>query len=101
MLDGETIKVGGEDRVLPPLNWKACKKWFKAISEGKSYDPEIMSGMLHSALVRNYPELTEDQMDEALTPTEMLTAIPVLLKLSGFTSGETLGGSKKSRIGTH
>jgi len=103
MIDGETIKVGGEDKVLPPLNWKGCKKFFGAIAEGGLSlvtGAETMVEMVHTALVRNYPELTIDQLEENASPGEIMTAIPVLLRLSGFVQGETPGGSVESPIGT-
>ena len=97
MIDGETIKVGGEDKTIPPLNWKGCKKFYRAIAGGGLNDPEVgadaMSGIIYAALVRNYPELTQDQMEEAMTPGEVLAALPVVLRLSGFIQGEIQGGA--------
>jgi hypothetical protein len=88
MFEGKTIKVGGEDMVLPPLNWKAAKRFYKDIISGDINDPEkaidIMPDMLHAALVRNYPELTQAALEDIIAPGELLAAIPILLSVSGF-----------------
>jgi hypothetical protein len=88
MFEGITIKVGGEDMVLPPLNWKAAKRFYKDIISGDINDPEkaidLMPEMLHVALARNYPELTQAELEDTITPGELLAAIPQLLAVSGF-----------------
>jgi hypothetical protein len=102
MLEGETIKVGGEDKIVPPLNWKGCKKFYGIIASGglnSEAGADAMSGLIFAALVRNYPELTQDQMEDMMTPGEVMAALPVVLRISGFVAGETPGGSAKSRTG--
>ena len=103
MLEGETIKVGGVDKIVPPLNWKGCKKFYGVIASGalnSEAGADAMAGLIFAALVRNYPELTQDQMEEDMTPGEVMAALPVVLRLSGFVAGETPGGSAESQIGT-
>jgi hypothetical protein len=98
MIDGEKILVGGKEKVLPPLNWKACKKFFKEITGNKLNDadlgPDLMEELIHAALVRNYPEFTRENLEEDATFGEIKDALAILLRLSGFVPGETAGGSK-------
>jgi hypothetical protein len=95
MFEGITIKVGGEDMVLPPLNWKAAKRFYKEITTGEINDPDkaidLMPELLHAALVRNYPELTMAALEDAIAPGELLAAIPLLLSVSGFTQSQEGG----------
>ena len=103
MIEGETIKVGGEDRIIPPLNWKGCKKFYGAIASGQlnsETGAEAMSGLIFAALVRNYPDMTQDEMEEKMSPGEVVAALPIVLRLSGFVSGENPGGSGESPNGT-
>jgi len=88
MFEGIMIKVNGEDMVLPPLNWRATKRFYKDIISGDINDPakaiDLMPEMLHAALARNYPELTQDALEDIIAPGELLSAIPLLLSVSGF-----------------
>jgi hypothetical protein len=92
MLDGVKIKVGGEEMTLPPLNWKATRKFFKDVTGGALDDPEqavdLMPELLLASLARNYPELTQEELEERITPGEVLAAIPLLLQVSGFTQAQ-------------
>ena len=89
MLDGVKIMVGGEEMTLPHLNWRSVKRFFKDITGGALDDPDraidLMPEMLLEALVRNYPEITQAELEDRMTPGEMLAAIPKLLEVSGFT----------------
>ncbi len=100
MIDGKTIQVGGKDHTLPPMNWKVCKKFYKEIVGVKVTDlsPDIMGELVHSALARNYPELTQEDFEDQVSPGELLGAIPLLLEISGFVSlGEAPGGGEKKK----
>jgi len=98
MIEGPTIKVGGKEMTMPPLNWKAVKTRWNALVEGNP-DGEIISEVLHAALVRNYPELNLDEMDETMSPGEVMYAFPLLLKISGFKRGEAQRESQPSPTG--
>ena len=94
MVKGEKIAVGGEEMVLPPLNLDDVEKYWGQLLDGSLFkDVSACAQIFHSALVRNYPDLTMEEMDDALSPQEMMAAIPVLLRISGFVSGEPEGGS--------
>ena len=88
MLDGVDILVGGETMILPPLNWRSAKKFFKDITSGSLDNPELaidlMPQILFAALARNYPDLTQDELEDRITPGEILSVIPKLLTVSGF-----------------
>ena len=87
MIEGPTIKVGGEDKIMPPLNWKAVKTYWRELVAGNP-EGETISKVLHAALVRNYPDLTLEALEEAMSPGEVLAAFPLLVKISGFVPGE-------------
>jgi len=92
MPDGEKIMVGGEEMILPPLNWKSSRKFFKAVTSGALENPDeavdLMPELLFAALVRNYPELTQEALEDRITPGEVLAAIPILLRVSGFSQAQ-------------
>lgn len=104
MLDGEKIIVGGEEMVMPPLNIKAVKKFYKQLQQGldPSQSVEVVTEIIYEALARNYPDLTTEQLEERLSLPEMNEVLPKLLEVSGFVAAvpQTGAPKKKSRTGT-
>lgn len=106
MIDGIKIKLGGVDVVLPPLNLKGLRKvlplmerWNASLTLAEQVD--MMVPIFHAALLRNYPDLTIDEMEDRMNADEVIPAInalPGLLELSGLVqvsrSGEPGAGSR-------
>jgi hypothetical protein len=101
MIKGEKIKVGGEEMVLPPLNLDDVEQHWLALIDGSLF--KNLNGcaeIFHSALVRNYPDLTLAEIKAKMTPGELVLNLQILMKQSGFVvPGETPRGSKGSQTG--
>ncbi len=65
---GLLVTLGDRQLVMPPLNAKAAKAFWPrmlALQTGEERDIlDLGAGVTHACLVRNYPELTRDQVDE-------------------------------------
>ena len=89
--EGKKVKLAGKEYVIPHLNFKArrnpeieklTREFFqeqiRILEASKKGDEELSSAVIdapfvgrylpivHAALVRNYPELTLEELDEAL-----------------------------------
>ena len=102
MVKGEKIAVGGEEMVLPPLNLDDVEKYWGQLLDGSLFkDVSACAQIFHSALVRNYPDLTIGELKARMSPGELVLGLPILMKQSGFIApGETPGGSNGSPTGT-
>ena len=101
MIKGAKIMVGGEEMVLPPLNLDDVEQYWLELMDGSFIrNLKACTEVFHSALVRNYPEMTLTELRKKMQPGELVTNLPVLMKQSGFIiSGEMSGGSKNSPTG--
>ena len=100
MIKGEKIMVGGEEMVLPPLNLDDVQQYWPEFIEGSLFkNLKGCAEVFHAALVRNYPDLTLADLTAKMRPGEIVTNLPILMKQSGFVSGETPRGSEKSPTG--
>jgi len=87
MIPGIDIVIGGKSYVLPPLGLDGLEKTAQIWSDYDSMtSKEQLSGlieMVHAALVRNYPELTLDEVRESMHAYEVTAlqgAIPALFE---------------------
>jgi hypothetical protein len=92
MLEGIKIVLGGHEFVAPPLPLKVFRvhpEWFAALENTSGLPtPEsvgIMTGIVHSALVRNYPGLTLEELEDMLDIVSMPLAMAAVM---GQTRGE-------------
>jgi hypothetical protein len=84
---GTEMELGGEKRVLAPLNAAAVKQYrdqIKAIFVGQLPDIELVSTLACASLQRNYPELTPAQVDELIDYGNLFDVWETLLNLSGL-----------------
>lgn len=97
MIDGVKIKIGDAEYTIPPLNFKAIKRLQTEIAKmadiqvGATITAEQLDAMVcivHSALVRNYPDMTEDQVAEIVDLGNAGTIIQAIMGVSGFVQGE-------------
>lgn len=90
------ITIGGQVIVIPELNLKALKKMFPLIKKMRVISPEELAqddgslsmealdntvAVLEIALVRSKSPMTADQIEEALTVSEIPGLQPALLKI--------------------
>lgn len=100
MIEGMPIEIGGKKYTLPPLGLAGLKKTaemrktFGDPNESEQLDATIT--IIHAALIRNYPDLTLEQVMEdihAHEVTELTGVLPALFQKSGLKSGESRKGS--------
>ena len=88
-IPGRAINLGGVDFTLPPLNLDGVRVAQPLFIEFEKVDHVVDSlGMaakiLHVALVRNYPDLTEADVLALLDTGNAIPALAALASLSGF-----------------
>lgn len=91
MIEGAKLVLGGREFVAPPLPLKIFRTkadWIKAVS-GLSELPgpvevEAITGLVHASLVRNYPELTVQEVEDLLDVVNMGPAIEAVMGVSGM-----------------
>jgi hypothetical protein len=84
MIDGEKVIIGGKEYIFADLNFKAVKKVFPYIQ--LLNDPsnagymDAVSKIVTIGLQRNYPDITEDFIDENLELAEMPDLMEIITK---------------------
>lgn len=91
---GTRIELGGKTYVLPPLSIGQMEQLtpedLAAIGEGQSHGKLKMVGdLVHAALLRNYPEITRDDVVRNLDAANMMEIVGALMRISNFTRNET------------
>lgn len=84
---GKEIELGGEKRILAPLNVAAVKQYRAEISKvfvGQLPDIELVSTLALASLRRNYPDVTAAEVDDWLDYGNMFDVWEALLNLSGL-----------------
>lgn len=77
LFDGIAVELGGKAYTVPPLSFKGLRdsrdnlrKISDSMESGAGIDPaqlqEACSSVIHAALLRNYPGIGRDELDEAL-----------------------------------
>jgi hypothetical protein len=91
VIPGISISIGEEQFILPPLGLEGLRKTadiqarFAEMSIEERLDANIE--IVHSALIRNYPDLTLDEMRakiHAWELTELVGVLPALYEKQGF-----------------
>lgn len=93
--EGVSIELGGEAYTVPPLNFKALRsigpKLDRLAAVGlmpNADDLSAISEVIHLALVRNYPDLTLERLEDMLDVKNMAPTIEAVMLASGFTRGK-------------
>lgn len=94
MFDGITLKIGTENYIVPPLNFKGLRKAKPLLDklptqlEGNSQmSDEQMDAMLDFillALSRNYPDMTKDQLEDILDMANIQDVMAAITGQSGL-----------------
>lgn len=89
LLDGVTVRLGRRDFVVPPLNLRAVRKIEPLLPalEGKSTELSFIDAaveVLHLAIVRNYPEITKEEIEEVVDLGNLPGLISAVMAVSGF-----------------
>lgn len=93
MIDGITINLGGKDYIIPPLNFKALKN-IQADIEGLSKKDEgafvssekikNIINIIYFAMLRNYPEITKEEIEDFVDVKNSKVIIETILEASGY-----------------
>ena len=94
LLDGVTMRIGRLDYVVPPLNLRGVKR-AQALApqfEGEG-TASIDAGIevIWLALMRNYPEVTREQLEEDIDLGNLEQLVHAVLKIAGFTGPKAMG----------
>lgn len=101
-IDGVKLKIGTEEYIVPPLNFKALKKLTnetKIISrkidgnvpetvEQSSERRDAMISYIHHALLRNYSDIKRDELEDMLDVKNMRVVFAAVMGSSGFVVDE-------------
>lgn len=108
LIAGTTIKLNGQDYILPPLNVDTLETYLPVI-QGWAQPPATLLARLvevceviHAGLLRNYPELPLKEVKQAVDLNNFQDMVDVLLASSGLArvepgepgAGSVLTGAK-------
>ena len=96
IIDGINIKMAGKEYVVPPLNFKQLRELKPQIESlngiaGAPDDVQIgaVIQIVLAALSRNYPDLTQDDIETMIDLSNLKTVIGAIMGVSGLVaSGE-------------
>lgn len=96
--DGVKMRVGGRDLVIPALTIKQVRSLraqfdtMQSIGNAAPNDDQIgaITEVIHSAVVRNYPDMTQEGLEELLDLSTMQAVVKAIMGQSGLetTPGE-------------
>jgi hypothetical protein len=112
--DGEKVRLGGREYVLPSLSvkqtrqlWEKIRGLNKGITEDSLPDKQHDAvEVIHAALSRNYPSMTFEEAEDLVDMNNMRRLLLVVSGLSGLTVpgsgpvGETAQPSSTGPIST-
>jgi hypothetical protein len=105
--EGVPITIAGKEWIVPALNFAAIRRLRTQIEAIASIplgagltDEQIDTVILiiHTALVRNYPGLTKDNVEDMMTLANIKPIINAIMGISGFVSSG--GAGADGLIGT-
>jgi hypothetical protein len=91
-VEGETIHIGGREFVVPSLSVRQAKKLWPSILEldkGITVENlpekyELAIPIIHAALSRNYPDLTQDELEDLVDVKNLRQLLLVVSGQSGI-----------------
>lgn len=95
MIDGKTISMGGREWTIPPLNFKALRKFREQLGSMSAADlsrSDMVSEMILEAMRRNYPDLTLAELEDMLDMGNILPVVEAVLAASGLVQKEAASG---------
>lgn len=96
MIEGEVISLGGQEYIVPPLNFKSLRKLQKEIKGLQELNgiptPENITDVCKiflAALQRNYPSMTLDEVEDKIDLGNFAVVIKQVLVSSGVREKKT------------
>jgi hypothetical protein len=93
ILEGQKVNLGGRDFVVPPLNLRALRilgPRFAELSQNAVagvIGPDQIDTMIevvHAAMVRNYPEITKEELEDLLDMGNIARVFQAVAAQSGM-----------------
>lgn len=84
---GKEMELGGQQRVLAPLNAATLKQFRGKINEifvGSIPDLELVSALAYHSLKRNESNITQDEVDEMIDYGNVIQVWEALMNVSGL-----------------
>lgn len=98
LIDGVTITLGRREFVVPPLNLGRIKKLQDDLAilalvpqDATRFEPQQLEAcitVIHTALTRNYPDLTREEVEDVVDMGNMQPLMLAIMGQSGFAKGE-------------
>lgn len=90
MIQGVEIELGDETFTVPPLTFRAVREHIDAIAgmttglplSAEQIDRSV--ALILAAMRRNYPDMTEDMLEERLDMANIKIVLPAILGASGL-----------------
>ena len=96
MIDGTVIKLGEKEYLAPPLNLKSMRVLLPRIQQISSTalptadDLGTITDTMHASLLRNYPDISKETVEEGLDMGNIGQAMQAVLGASGLVSGNAM-----------
>jgi len=104
---GEWVTLGDEAYRIPPLAFRAVQELQDEVAGlaemGSRPTPEQMGTVVkivHSAMARNYPSLTMENVDDMLDLGNYQNVLGQVLQIAGFKKGSAEPGEAMASAGT-
>ncbi len=103
MHDGTKVTMGGREFILPPLTLKALRslgpkiKLLSSLADVPTPEQvDVMVELVHASAVRNYPEITPDDLLELLDLGNLTEVFPAVMAASGLK--KRMGGDGQGEV---
>jgi hypothetical protein len=88
-IKGISIDIGGEQRIVPPLSLHSLEQLLPRLNAFKGdasnvEDISIVVDSTHEALLRNYPEITRDEIARGIGLENFLEIMEAVMDVSGL-----------------
>lgn len=109
-IEGAKLILSGREFIVPPLNLGRIKKLQDELAmlamvpqDAARFEPQQLEAcitVVHTALTRNYPDLTREEVEDVVDMGNMQTLMLAIMGQSGFTKGEARPVTEAHPTGT-
>jgi len=90
-LDGVSIKLGNQEFIVPPLSLKSLRQLSDKLNSLQSLNGlpsneqiSVMVEVIHHAIRRNYPDLSQEALEDILDLGNIQMVFPAIMSASGL-----------------
>jgi hypothetical protein len=87
IIPGIEMGLGGKQRIVPPMNAATVKQFrdkINSVGVNALPDIEIVSLIAYHSLKRNYPDITQEEVDEFIDNGNMVKVWEAMMNLNGL-----------------